>query len=116
VLHNGISDHLIASLLVHAADRSRFGRNADKRVGRVAVSCHEKQGSGTHMSREQTAVYDPEELSFLANIFDSAVATLPPSMRTPANRKEIAKIILARAAAGEPALAPLIKFEIVAGS
>ena len=64
------------------------------------------------MLREQTAVYDPEEISLLAKILDRAVATLPPSMQTPANRIEIAKIILARAASGETALAPLMKFEV----
>ena len=57
------------------------------------------------MLREQTAVFDPEELWLLSNIFDRAVATLPPWMQTPAIRMEIAKIILARAASGEVALA-----------
>jgi hypothetical protein len=61
------------------------------------------------MLREQTAVYDPEELSLLSNILDRAVATLPPDMQTPANRMEIAKIILTHAASGEIALAPLMK-------
>ena len=68
------------------------------------------------MLREQNAVYDPEELSLLAKILDRAVETLPPPMRTPANRMEIAKVILARAAAGEPELVPLMKFEVAVGS
>jgi hypothetical protein len=66
------------------------------------------------MLREQTAVYDPEELSILSNILDRAVATLPPDMQTPANRMEIAKVILTRAASGEIALAPVIDTELLA--
>ena len=53
------------------------------------------------MLRERSAVYDPEELSLLGKIFDQAVAALPATMQTPANRTEIAKIILRRAAAGD---------------
>lgn len=67
------------------------------------------------MLRERNAVYDPEELSLLAKMLDRAVATLPPSMQTPANRMEIAKVILARAASGEAVLAPLMKFEVSEG-
>jgi hypothetical protein len=52
----------------------------------------------------------------LASILDQAVATLPPTMRTPANRMEIAKIILARAAAGEPELAPMMTFGVAAAA
>ncbi len=66
------------------------------------------------MSRERSAVYEPEELSLLGGIFDQSVAALPVAMRTPANRTEIAKIILWRAAAGELELAPLAKFEAAA--
>ena len=68
------------------------------------------------MLREQTAVYDPEELTLLSKILDRAVATLPPAMQTPANRMEIAKILLTRAASGEVALAPLMKFDVAEGS
>jgi hypothetical protein len=42
------------------------------------------------------------------------VAALPAAMRTPANRTEIAKIILGRAAAGELELTLLLKFEAAA--
>lgn len=66
------------------------------------------------MMRERAAVYDPEELALLGIIFEQSVATLPPAMRTPANRTAIAKIIFERAAAGEPDLAPLMKFGVVA--
>jgi hypothetical protein len=62
------------------------------------------------MLREPISVYDPEELSLLGRIFERSVATLPPAMQTPANRMEIARIILERAAAGESDLAPLMKF------
>ncbi len=61
------------------------------------------------MLRERTAAYDPEELSLLGEIFDQTVATLPGTMRTPAIRTEIAKIILGRAAESELEPAALIK-------
>jgi hypothetical protein len=63
------------------------------------------------MLRERSAVYDPEELSLLGKIFDQAVAALPATMQTPANRTEIAKIILRRAAAGDE-LATLMKLMV----
>jgi hypothetical protein len=67
------------------------------------------------MLRERSAVYEPEELSLLGSIFDQSVAALPAAMRTPANRTEIAKIILGRAAAGELELwRPWVKFEAAA--
>jgi hypothetical protein len=66
------------------------------------------------MLRERSAVYEPEELSLLGSIFDQSVAALPAAMRTPANRTEIAKIILRRAAAGELEREALVKFEAAA--
>jgi hypothetical protein len=63
------------------------------------------------MSRERSAVYEPEELSLLGRIFDQSVAALPGAMRTPANRTMIARIILGRAAAGELEPARLVTFE-----
>ena len=60
------------------------------------------------MLSERSAVYDPEALSRLGSLFDQAVAALPEAMRTPANRTEIAKLILGRGA-GEPELASLMK-------
>jgi hypothetical protein len=59
--------------------------------------------------RERSAVYEPEQLSLLGSIFDETVAALPVGMRTPANRIEIAKIILRRTAEDEVELASLIK-------
>jgi hypothetical protein len=53
------------------------------------------------MLRERSVVYDPEELSLLGHILDQAIASLPAAMRTPYNRTEIARNILARAAIGE---------------
>jgi hypothetical protein len=53
------------------------------------------------MLGERDVVYYPEELSLLGSIFDQAIASLPAAERTPANRTEIAKNILRRAAAGE---------------
>jgi hypothetical protein len=53
------------------------------------------------MLREQSGVYDPEELLLLGDVFDRALASLPTALRTPVNRRQIARNILACAAAGE---------------
>ena len=53
------------------------------------------------MLREENVIYYPEDLSLLGIVFDQAVASIPPTMRTPSNRTKIAKSILVRAAAGE---------------
>lgn len=68
------------------------------------------------MSAEQSIIYDPEELSLLGTIFDQAVASLPATMQTQANRIEIAKIVMHRAAAGERELLPLMTFAVAAGT
>lgn len=68
------------------------------------------------MLRERNAVYGPEELALLARIFEQSVAMLPPAMRTPANRTEIARIIFERAQAGETELAPFMPFVVAAAS
>jgi hypothetical protein len=62
------------------------------------------------MSGERCTIYSPEELSLLGTIFDQAVASLPATMQTQANRTEIAKIVLCRAAAGQGELLPLMRF------
>ncbi len=49
----------------------------------------------------EAGIYLPEELSLFGDIFDRAVASLPSALQTPFNRAEIARNILARAAAGE---------------
>jgi hypothetical protein len=59
------------------------------------------QGGAALMLGERDVVYYPEELTLLGSIFDEAIASLPAAKRTPANRTEIAKNILRRAAAGE---------------
>ena len=53
------------------------------------------------MLGEREVVYYPEDLTLLGRIFDQAIASVPAAMRTDANRTEIAKNILRRAAAGE---------------
>jgi hypothetical protein len=53
------------------------------------------------MSPNQSVVYNPEELLLLGHILDQAVESLPTGMRTPCNQAEIARNILACAAAGE---------------
>ena len=47
------------------------------------------------------AVYLPEELSLLGKVLDQVVLSLPANLRTPHNRVEIARNILALAATGE---------------
>ncbi|MCA1500298.1 hypothetical protein I6F28_26675 [Bradyrhizobium sp. NBAIM14] len=54
-----------------------------------------------------SGVFDPEELSVLGSLYDSAVIALPPSMRNPENCTAIAKLILERTAAGDAQLACL---------
>jgi len=53
------------------------------------------------MSGHPSGVYYPEDLSLLGNALDKAFASLPEEQRTPCNRIEIAKALLASAAAGE---------------
>ena len=53
------------------------------------------------MLQDQNVVHYPEELSLLGHALDQAVASLPTVMRTPYNRGEIARNILACAATGE---------------
>jgi len=53
------------------------------------------------MLREQNVVYYPEELALLGHILDQVLESLPSAMRTHHNRAEIAKSLLACAAAGE---------------
>jgi hypothetical protein len=53
------------------------------------------------MSCNKSAVYQPEELRLLGDVLDEVVQSLPPNLRTPANRVAIARNILACALAGE---------------
>jgi hypothetical protein len=53
------------------------------------------------MSSDEGAVYDPEELSLLGKVLDQVVQSLPPDLRTPHNRVEIARSILNCALTGE---------------
>ena len=53
------------------------------------------------MLREQNIVYDPEELSLLGHVLDQMLKSLPVAMRTPHNRIEIAKRLLACVGTGE---------------
>jgi hypothetical protein len=53
------------------------------------------------MPREQSVVYDPEQLSLMGAIFDRAFASLPREMRTPFNRMQMAKKIMSCIDSGE---------------
>lgn len=57
---------------------------------------------------ESSGVYDPEDLTVLAAIFDKVIASLPACMRTPDNRITIAKLVLERTAASQSGLASLM--------
>ncbi|TWA98967.1 hypothetical protein FBZ96_105646 [Bradyrhizobium stylosanthis] len=54
-------------------------------------------GDANRLEEKHGTLYEPEQLSTLGQLFDGAVLALPPSMRTPINRIEIAKLILERA-------------------
>ncbi len=53
------------------------------------------------MLSNECTVYDPEELYLLGKVLDHVVQSLPPNLRTPYNRVEIARNILACALTGE---------------
>ena len=53
------------------------------------------------MVSEPGLVLLPDDLSLLGSVFDRAVASLPPAMRTSVNRTEIAKNLMRAAAFGE---------------
>jgi hypothetical protein len=57
-------------------------------------------GNGAMVS-EPGLVLLPDDLSLLGSVFDRAVASLPPAMRTSVNRTEIAKNLMRAAAFGE---------------
>ena len=46
-------------------------------------------------------MYSPEELLLLGDVFDLVVSSLPISMRTPHNRREVARNLLFKLADGE---------------
>lgn len=52
------------------------------------------------MLPDESAAYYPEELSLFGEVLDSAVESLPPSLRTDSNRMTIARNILRLAATG----------------
>ncbi|CCD84248.1 conserved protein of unknown function [Bradyrhizobium sp. ORS 285] len=61
-------------------------------------------------------VYEPEELLVLGDIFDRLVTALPETMRTQANRTEIAKIVLSRTKIDERELAEIHAILLTIGS
>jgi hypothetical protein len=82
------------------AAQSRFRPNADKPVDKLLIRQREAVEPAS-MLREPSVAFNPEELQLLGSVFDQALASLPPAMRTRSNRVEIAKRILACAATGE---------------
>ncbi|WP_225129698.1 MULTISPECIES: hypothetical protein [unclassified Bradyrhizobium] len=105
VLPYRISLEYIASSSLRAAGLTSFGPIAAKRLD--DVRCHYAMTNKELTLEQCSGVFDPEELSVLGSLYDSAVTALPPSMRNPENRKAIAKLILERTAAGDAQLACL---------
>lgn len=66
--------------------------------------------------QDYRSLCDPEQLSALGRIYDHAVAALPEEMRTHANRKRIAKLVLGRAVVAELDLGLLIRFVVAVAS
>ncbi|WP_235885851.1 hypothetical protein [Bradyrhizobium niftali] len=95
----------IASSSLRAAGLTSFGPIAAKRLD--DVRCHDAMTNKELNLEQCSGVFDPEELSVLGRLYDSAITALPPSMRSPENRTAIAKLILERTAAGEAQLACL---------
>jgi hypothetical protein len=84
------------------ARRSFFCPNRNKRFDNISSDrAITKQGRAAQMSPDRSGVYYPEELSLLGHVLNQAVESLPTVMRTPGNRAEIARNILACAATGE---------------
>lgn len=83
----------------------------DAQPGGAVIS----SGAG-RVIQDYRSVCDPEQLSVLARIFNDAVAALPENMRTHANRKRIAKLILGRAIIAEFELGLLIKLVVAVAS
>ncbi len=85
--------------------------NRDERPGGAII-----RGGAGRVIQDYRSVCEPEQLSVLARIFDDAVAALPEEMRTPANRRQIAALILGRAAIAEFELGLLVRFVVAVAS
>lgn len=103
-LLNELTIELIAAAL-------RLWAKRDQRPGGEVIG----SGAGRVM-QDYRSVCDPEQLSVLGRIYDHAVATLPKEMRTHANRKRIAKLVLGRAVVAELNLDLLIRFVVAVAS
>jgi hypothetical protein len=93
-------------LVVKSTDRRRpadiFLPPQKQNGSRISQARREFASRGAvSMLREQSIVCDPEELSLLGQILDQVLESLPVAMRTPRNRTEIAKSLLACVATGE---------------
>jgi len=104
------------------ARKSFFCPTRNKRFDIISTdSVMIKEGGVTQVSPNPSGVYYPEELSLLGHVLHQAVESLPTAMRTPGNRAEIARNILACAATGvrdpiELELAALTNLKITAAT
>ncbi|WOH64165.1 hypothetical protein [Bradyrhizobium sp. BWA-3-5] len=101
---NELTSELIAARLGFCPEREQL-------TGSAVTS-----GGVGQLIREQSIVYDPEQLSDLGRIFDEAFAGLPKDLRTPTNRTEIARLIFGRAVISKIELGPFIRFIIAIAS
>ncbi|MCK1730705.1 hypothetical protein, partial [Bradyrhizobium sp. 142] len=65
-------------------------------LGAIGEASASRPSRRTVPAKQYGDLFYPEDLRILANIFDQAVADLPPDRRTIANRTQIAKLVLAR--------------------
>lgn len=65
-------------------------------LGAIGEASASRPSRRTVPAKQYGDLFYPEDLRILANIFDQAVAALPPDRRTIANRTQIAKLVLAQ--------------------
>ncbi|MCK1739974.1 hypothetical protein IVA80_03535, partial [Bradyrhizobium sp. 139] len=73
-------------------------------LGAIAEASTSKR---TVPAKQYGDLFYPEDLRILADIFDQAVAALPPDHRTIANRTQIAKLVLAQGTTREAKSDPI---------
>ena len=95
----GTSSEMSLPEPIRDAQWTSFRPNRNKQLKDDELTA--RQGGSDCNAADESAVYYPEDLLLLGNVLDGAVASLPTCVRTPENRKAIARNIFACAAAGE---------------
>jgi hypothetical protein len=81
--------------------RSFFCPIGNKRVNKILRDSAKVIGGAMQVSFNESAVYYPEELALLGEVFDRVVQSLPLDLRTPHHRTTIARNLLACSLRGE---------------